>query len=554
MTERWLFHVQSWLSSKIKIFIVRYEDLKFKFKDTIADIANLLKFEAPEPICEPTLKDRSIDPRKGIVGDWSDQFTANDLVSFNNSASKCMNKLGYYQNSNSVSLNPKKIIWVRTDSIGDNVLAASALPAIRGEHLNAQLAVVCQDSISPLYKRCPFVDDIISFNKSRALKDEQYRNEIIQSLREFNADIALNSVYSREILTDIFSLESGAKTTVAFNGNLCNISAEIRDKNNQFYTQLLPGGEKQKTELRRHTDFLKSIGINISSLQPTIWSSREDEDFADEFFEKNNLNPDKTIVLYAGAQYTARHYNHYGIALSQAIKGRGFTVIALGSYNEYSINQENIDSIGIPAINLAGKTTILQAAALLKRCRLSVGAETGLAHISCAVGTPNVVLLGGGHFGRFMPYSPLTSIVCLPLDCYGCNWQCRFSHPRCVQDVMPRVISEAVCQALNKRSDKMRIYLETNSSGPPKKNYPELMQLFKPLDIDVVDFIPVGRVQPKAKGPFLNQLGESLFAKGDLKGSVEAFKKALDIDISNAESHNNLGVVYYNQGDKRKSV
>ena len=65
----------------------------------------------------------------------------------------------------------------------------------------------------------------------------------------------------------------------------------------------------------------------------------------------------------------------------------------------------------------------MQSAALIKRCRLVIGAETGLAHLACAVGTPNVILLGGGHFGRFMPYAATTTVVCLPLECYGCNWQ-----------------------------------------------------------------------------------------------------------------------------------
>jgi 2-polyprenyl-3-methyl-5-hydroxy-6-metoxy-1,4-benzoquinol methylase/GT2 family glycosyltransferase/Tfp pilus assembly protein PilF len=52
----------------------------------------------------------------------------------------------------------------------------------------------------------------------------------------------------------------------------------------------------------------------------------------------------------------------------------------------------------------------------------------------------------------------------------------------------------------------------------------------------------------------LNKNGEDIFAKGDFKGALDAFKKALDIDSSNAIVHNNLGVLYYNQGDKEKAL
>jgi len=34
----------------------------------------------------------------------------------------------------------------------------------------------------------------------------------------------------------------------------------------------------------------------------------------------------------------------------------------------------------------------------VKRCALAVGAETGTAHIAAAVGTPHVVVIGGGSF------------------------------------------------------------------------------------------------------------------------------------------------------------
>ncbi|MCG7853087.1 MAG: glycosyltransferase, partial [Methanosarcinaceae archaeon] len=51
----------------------------------------------------------------------------------------------------------------------------------------------------------------------------------------------------------------------------------------------------------------------------------------------------------------------------------------------------------------------------------------------------------------------------------------------------------------------------------------------------------------------LNQQGEDLFAKDNFDGALDAFTKALDIDSSNAIVHNNLGVLYYNRGDKEKA-
>ncbi|GAH97755.1 unnamed protein product, partial [marine sediment metagenome] len=50
----------------------------------------------------------------------------------------------------------KNILWVRTDSIGDNVLAASMLPHIREKFRDAKIAVLCQEHIAQLYETCRF--------------------------------------------------------------------------------------------------------------------------------------------------------------------------------------------------------------------------------------------------------------------------------------------------------------------------------------------------------------------------------------------------------------
>jgi ADP-heptose:LPS heptosyltransferase len=146
----------------------------------------------------------------------------------------------------------------------------------------------------------------------------------------------------------------------------------------------------------RHKDFLRGIGVNVSSLQPIVWTTTEDERFADELFTKHNLQRGKTIALFAGVRDKVRTYNCYGAALSNICTENDLAVIALGGKGDYEVNHQNLDVIGDHGINLSGKTTLRQCAAILRRCRLAVGAETGLAHIACAVGTPNVILLGGG--------------------------------------------------------------------------------------------------------------------------------------------------------------
>lgn len=388
----------------------------------------------------------------------------------------------------------KNILWIRTDAIGDNVLASSMLPYIKEKYKDATTTVCCQEHIAELYEACPHVDKILVFQKMRIYEDEAYRNTIVNKIRGLNADLALNSVYSREPLTDFLTLASNAKERIAFYGNLCNITEELRDHHNKYYTRLISSGPEHKPELQRYRDFLQEIGIDVPVLKTAIFLTNDDEKFADAFFQSHDLNPNKTIALFASAQFAVRLYEHYGRALSEICKDNSFTVVAFGETGEYGFNQINLDHLGVRTINLSGKTTLRQAAAIIKSCKLAVGSETGLAHIACAVETPNVILLGGGHFGRFMPYSSLTSVVCLPLECYNCDWYCKYQRVHCVRDVSQEVFSLAIQHTLYTLSDKPRIFIQDHPLWTPNDLEPKWKRPEKYLNVTDVDIIPISDV------------------------------------------------------------
>jgi len=195
------------------------------------------------------------------------------------------------------------------------------------------------------------------------------------------------------------------------------------------------------------------------------------------------------VALFTGARTEHKVYKHYGKALRTICKKVGYTVIALGAAKDYELNQQNLNSIGVDSMNLSGQTTLRQTAGILKHCHLAVGADTALAHISCAVETPNVILLGGAHFGRFMPYSPLTSVVCLPLECYGCDWQCRCDKIHCVRDISAEVFSEAIRRTLGASSQKPRVFVQGASLWNPAPSEPAWKRVDQFLNPDAVEIV-----------------------------------------------------------------
>jgi len=382
----------------------------------------------------------------------------------------------------------QNILFFRTDSIGDTILASSMLEHIRKRYPQSVITAVCQQHIAELYEACPYIDSIIPFDKTRLEQDQFYRSIIIRRLQAINADLALNSVYSRDPFTDLLISQCGARERIALDGDLSNITHDQKQLGDKGYTKLINTRPDVFPELVRHQEFLRGIDINVPQLAPCVWTSNDDVHFAESFFRANNLKRELTIALFPCAKWEIKFYSHFGKALAELCRLKGFTVIGLGGPADKLLTQQTLDILGVPAINLCGQVTLRQTAELLRQCCLAAGADSALAHMACAVNTQNVIVLGGGHFGRFMPYSPLTSVVCLPLECYGCNWQCKYDRPYCIQAILPEVVSGALEESLRCNSVKPRIHVQQGiylEQGPNKPSYKETALNFIKVPADV---------------------------------------------------------------------
>ncbi len=62
-------------------------------------------------------------------------------------------------------------------------------------------------------------------------------------------------------------------------------------------------------------------------------------------------------------------------------------------------------------VDLVGKTDLLTAAAVLRRCALFIGNDTGLMHIAAATGVPTLGLFGPSPIDQYAPWGPCTAVV-----------------------------------------------------------------------------------------------------------------------------------------------
>ena len=181
-----------------------------------------------------------------------------------------------------------------------------------------------------------------------------------------------------------------------------------------------------------------------------MWFTKKDEEKISEIFKENGLKGNKFVICSPGAASKTRIWDtaKWIEVIKYLLSTTTYKIVLCGHKKE-TLLARKIKS-GLPKYrkritDLSGMTNLTELAALIKKTKLFIGSESGPIHIAAAVKTPNICIIGGGHFARFYPYGNLNinRIVYKKLDCFGCNWRCKFNKIKCFEQIKPiDVISE----------------------------------------------------------------------------------------------------------------
>src|SRR5262249_4403658 len=118
-------------------------------------------------------------------------------------------------------------------------------------------------------------------------------------------------------------------------------------------------------------------------------------------------------------------------------------VILLGTTGELAVTSAIDAAMKHPPIDLAGKTAIADLPALLSRCDLFIGNDSGAMHVAAAVGLPVVAVFGPTDPDGTAPVTPRCTILQEKPYCSPCFLRrCPTDH-RCMTRVSPDAVAAA---------------------------------------------------------------------------------------------------------------
>jgi len=360
------------------------------------------------------------------------------------------------------------VLIVRADQIGDFVLWLPAAQDLRKlfPPEKYHVTLVANAVWAGLAKDQGIFDEVWAIDMRDFASNLRYRFRALRQVRTAGFSIAIQPTYSREVLCgDSLMRASGALGRIGLIGDCTNTSAWMMRVADRWYTQLVPTTRQPLMELERNAEFVRRLGGTSVVRMPAIGITRSDVPSA--------LHGVPYFVLFPGANWPEKRWPaERFVEIAARIVGRcGWTGVICGGRDDAAVAGTIGVAASVPLIDLAGSTTLQELAAIFSHARLVLTNDTSAAHIAAAVGARTVCILGGGHYGRFLPYaitgtSSGPHVVSHRMDCFGCDWQCIYqvssgSPYPCVNGVTTDAVWEEVLSVVEGEKGGENVSRET---------------------------------------------------------------------------------------------
>lgn len=317
------------------------------------------------------------------------------------------------------------LLLVRLDAIGDFVLWLDSAKEFRRLYPNRRITLCANAVWAGLAKRMPYWDEVWPIDVMRLSQSLVYRFNAFRKIRNAGFEIAIQPTFSRFFSHgDSVVRATGAAQRIGSEGDLISINRRIKPIADRWYTALIPVSRSPQTELERNAEFIRNLsGQDFEASLPTLPRLTQ---LPDRLKIKTPY-----FIVFPGASWSGRQWpSSLFVEVIRELHHRyGWLAVLCGSSSEARLCQTIVDQSAVMAVNLGGATNLSELGELLRGARILISNETSAVHLAAAVSTPTVCILGGGHFGRFLPYpksisGTLPAVAQHKMACYNCDWIC----------------------------------------------------------------------------------------------------------------------------------
>jgi len=338
---------------------------------------------------------------------------------------------------------PDKILIIQTAFLGDVVLSTPLIKAVKKNYPNSKIFFLLIPQTKELLQNNPNLDGIIVYDK----KDKERRVSsfiaLARRIRACGFELAL--IPHRSFRSALLAYLAGIPQRVGFDKS----SGAFLFTKKIKYTQNQP-------EVKRNLSLLEKDIPPENDCLPELFPSEDDFKYIEELFKNWGIKKeDKIVGIAPGSVWNTKRWlpERFGEVAEALIEKLGAKVIFIGGKEDEKLCLEIASNMKSKPLTAAGKTSPLQSAALIPRCRVILSNDTAPMHMAVAMRVPVVAIFGSTipEFG-FAPTGKNDLVIQKEIYCRPCGIhgrkKCPEKHFRCMKEITAEEVFETVAQKL----------------------------------------------------------------------------------------------------------
>jgi heptosyltransferase-2 len=295
----------------------------------------------------------------------------------------------------------KKILVIRQDDrIGNLILTIPLLLALRKTFPKARLSFLSSSTSAEVFSGSKLMDELLVLDKKRYIRNPLAFISRILSLRRNSFDLAFDCSDENHFSLGhgMWLYLSGAKYRVGHK----------REKSDLFLNLEVPQVNHPRHATDMHLDLLRFLIQGVSDELPFLEVKAEEGKYIKNYLEKMEITQDDFLVgINLGGTGEKRWEIENFIELGKRLKEReNAKMIYIWGPEE----RELAKSLEVSGI-LSEILPLPKLAALLQRCNLFISSDSGIMHLSTAVGTATLAIFIHSDPVKFSPKGNKNKII-----------------------------------------------------------------------------------------------------------------------------------------------
>jgi lipopolysaccharide heptosyltransferase II len=353
---------------------------------------------------------------------------------------------------------PRRILVIRLDLIGDLVLSMTTVRTLKHAYPDAEIDLLALPASAKVITGDPDLHEIITYDpniwrRPKALIQlKNWRNayNLLSHLHACDYDIAI-SVFGK--WAGILAALSGATRRVGFG----------RESYPGLMTDSVRGYHWRSGDHKHEVDYClklaRAAGAITSTTDriPHLYVDPLAQQQIEQLLECEGIVPEKPLIVCHISSNNGQSKRwpipYWAILIDKLIREQNAQVILSGAPDDKSLIEFVTCQMQEQANNLAGKTSLPQLVALLKRANLLISGDSGPMHIAAAVGTPLIAIHGPTDPALSGPVSPTATVLRSDIWCSPCynakdSADCRFFTTQCMKNILPSQVHKIAQEKL----------------------------------------------------------------------------------------------------------